>query len=242
MKLYHANKQIDDLNSEKEVLKSYVADVNLYFQTLRETCDSLIMVSVRQHLVEKLKLVFSMLNCIERVSEHDAIRKQRREAKKTSSEEPKNTVGDFGKRSIKRGKAQNKKNVTKSLMRFSVLAKKLKLVKRKLMRKPQYQTWSSKKIAIVKVFRPDETESFINVRFKAVRGARSSVFEFTFVDLPCLNPYEWIYLFTHLSKDKQKFEPIVAHLKRMLVSYIQEIGKTDVEIATMLRKKPIVQP
>lgn len=30
MKLSHANNQIDDLNSEKDVLKSYVADVNLY--------------------------------------------------------------------------------------------------------------------------------------------------------------------------------------------------------------------
>ncbi|CAI9263204.1 unnamed protein product [Lactuca saligna] len=33
--------------------------------------------------------------------------------------------------------------------------------------KPQHQTWSSKKITVVKVFGPIETESFINARFKA---------------------------------------------------------------------------
>lgn len=86
--------------------------------------------------------------------------------------------------------------------------------------RPQYHTWSSKKIAIIKVFKPAETEDFINVRFKALRGASNSVFEFTLADLPCLNPYDWISLFSLLSKDEQKYEPILAHLKGMLVSYI----------------------
>lgn len=34
----------------------------------------------------------------------------------------------------------------------------------------------------------------------------------------------------------------MAHLKRMLISYVLEIGKMDVEIAVVLRKKPTVQP
>ncbi|CAI9283181.1 unnamed protein product [Lactuca saligna] len=37
-------------------------------------------------------------------------------------------------------------------------------------------------------------------------------------------------------------EPIVAYLKRMLVSYIHEVGKMDVEIAVVLRKKAIIKP
>ncbi|CAI9282163.1 unnamed protein product [Lactuca saligna] len=108
--------------------------------------------------------------------------------------------------------------------------------------KPQYQTWSSKKITVVNVFRPVETESFINTRFKVARGATSFVFEFTLADFTYLNPFDWIYLLHLLLKYEQKFEPIVAHLKRMLVCYIQEIGKMYVEIATVLRKKPTVLP
>ncbi|CAI9297193.1 unnamed protein product [Lactuca saligna] len=43
-------------------------------------------------------------------------------------------------------------------------------------------------------------------------------------------------------KDEQKFDSIVAHLKRMLVCYIQEIGKMDVEITSVLHKKNKVHP
>lgn len=107
---------------------------------------------------------------------------------------------------------------------------------------PRYKTWSSKKIYVVKVIGPTETESFVNVRFKVVRGSRNLVFEFTLTDLPCLNLYNWISLFSLLSKDAHKFEPILENLKRMLVSYILEIAKKDVELAAVLRKKPIMQP
>ncbi|CAI9295962.1 unnamed protein product [Lactuca saligna] len=67
--------------------------------------------------------------------------------------------------------------------------------------KPQYQTWSSKKFSAIKVIGLIETESFISVHFKAVRGSRNSVFEFTLADLPCLNLYDCISLFSLLSKD-----------------------------------------
>lgn len=79
--------------------------------------------------------------------------------------------------------------------------------------KPQYKTWSSKKITVVKVIRPIETDSFINARFKVGRGAASSVFEFTLVDLPRLNSFDWISILLLLLKDEQKFEPIVEHIK-----------------------------
>ena len=39
-----------------------------------------------------------------------------------------------------------------------------------------------------------------------------------------------------------QIEPILAHLKRMLISYIQEVGNMDVEIVAVLRKKPNVLP
>ena len=86
--------------------------------------------------------------------------------------------------------------------------------------KPQYKTWRSKKITVVKVFGPIETESFLDAHFKVRRGATILVFEFTLTDLSCLNPFDWISLLLLLLKDEKKFEPIIAHLKRMLVGYI----------------------
>lgn len=108
--------------------------------------------------------------------------------------------------------------------------------------KPHYQTWSLQKISIVNVFGPIETESFLNVHFKAVRGSRNPVFEFTLTELPFLNPSDWISLFSLLLKDAHKFEPILEHWKWMLVSYILEIAKMDVEIIVALKKKPTMQP
>ncbi|CAI9263321.1 unnamed protein product [Lactuca saligna] len=77
---------------------------------------------------------------------------------------------------------------------------------------------------------------------KVARGAMSSMHEFTLVDMPCVNPFNWISLLLLILKVEQNFEPIIAHLKRMLVSYIQEVGKMDVEIAIVLNKKPTVLP
>ncbi|CAI9281524.1 unnamed protein product [Lactuca saligna] len=84
------------LNLEKNVLKGCVVDINIYLQNLVETCDSLLAVSVQQHLVEKLKPVYSMLNCIDGVSESDALPKQGVEPTKTSVKEHKNTSCDPG--------------------------------------------------------------------------------------------------------------------------------------------------
>ncbi|CAI9294352.1 unnamed protein product [Lactuca saligna] len=40
----------------------------------------------------------------------------------------------------------------------------------------------------------------------------------------------------------KKYKPIIAHLKRMLICYIQEFAKMDVEITAMLKKKLFMQP
>ncbi|CAI9280746.1 unnamed protein product [Lactuca saligna] len=100
--------------------------------------------------------------------------------------------------------------------------------------KPQYQIWRSTKITTVMVVGLIETESFLNARCKTARGDVSLVFEFTLADLSCLNPYDWISMLHLLLKDEQKYEPIMAHLKRMLVSYIHKVSKMDVEIAAVL--------
>ena len=82
--------------------------------------------------------------------------------------------------------------------------------------RPQYKTWSSKKITTVKVYGPIETKSFIDARFKVARGVVSSTHEFTLADMPCLNPFDGISMLLLLMKDQQKFEPIITHLKQML--------------------------
>ncbi|CAI9296681.1 unnamed protein product [Lactuca saligna] len=68
---------------------------------LKDARDSLLTVSVPQHLAKKLKPIFSILNHIEGVLESDARPKQGGKPKKTSSEEPKKTVGDSDENEIK---------------------------------------------------------------------------------------------------------------------------------------------
>ncbi|CAI9261831.1 unnamed protein product [Lactuca saligna] len=41
-----------------------------------------------------------------------------------------------------------------------------------------------------------------------------------------------------LLKEKEKYELVMSHLQIMIKSYIEEIGKKDVQVAAVLRKKP----
>ena len=75
MLLSHAQQHNDELMYEKVVIKSCVGEVNQFLQNLIDTHDSLLMISVRQHLADKLKPVFSMLNYIEGVSESRSLLK-----------------------------------------------------------------------------------------------------------------------------------------------------------------------
>ena len=79
----------------------------------------------------------------------------------------------------------------------------------------------------------------MNIRFTGFRGVDKVLDEFTLADLPFMNLYDRISLF---KMDEKKYEPIVAHLKKMLICYILEFEKMDVEIALVLQKKPVVEP
>ena len=57
-----------------------------------------------------------------------------------------------------------------------------------------------------------------------------------------MNPYNWISLFLILSKDEQNYEPIIAHLKRMLICYIHDFAKMGIEIAYVLKNRPVLKP
>lgn len=74
-KLQYMNKHLDGLESEKTVIKSCVSEINHYIWCLVESRDSLLTVSVRQHLADQLKPVFLMLNRIEGVLKRAAIPK-----------------------------------------------------------------------------------------------------------------------------------------------------------------------
>nr|KAJ0215179.1 hypothetical protein LSAT_V11C300140950 [Lactuca sativa] len=108
--------------------------------------------------------------------------------------------------------------------------------------KHQFETWSANKIVFVKVTGLIETESFSNANFKVMRGSASQPYEFTLVDLPCLNPNEWMVIFNMLQKEKEVYEPVMSHLQLMIMSYIQEVRLMDVDIATVLKKKMSVVP
>ncbi|CAI9303966.1 unnamed protein product [Lactuca saligna] len=191
---------------------------------LVETRDSLVTVSVQQHLSDKLQPVFPMLNQIECVSGSGSLPKQggdkEPQPKQTNEEQRPKTQIDQ-----KDYEASASTVVNQILFSFY-----LKYAK------PQYKTLSLKKICALRVKSPIQTEDFLNIQFKGFRGADKIMDEFTLVDSFCMNPCDWISLFIIVMKDEQKYKPIVAHLKRMLICYILEITKMDVEIASVRKK------
>ncbi|CAI9263711.1 unnamed protein product [Lactuca saligna] len=78
--------------------------------------------------------------------------------------------------------------------------------------------------------------------FKGFRDANHILHEFTLADLPFMNSDDYLSLFYSVTKDFKKYEPIFEHLKSMIMCYILEIAKMDVEIASILKKRPILKP
>ena len=94
----------------------------------------------------------------------------------------------------------------------------------------------------VKVYALFPMEHFANVKFRGFRGASHSGFDFTLAALPCMNLNDSISLFFIVSKEKVKYDPIISHLRRMLICYIYEVAKLDMEITLVLKKRPVVKP
>ncbi|KAI3791031.1 hypothetical protein L2E82_04572 [Cichorium intybus] len=105
--------------------------------------------------------------------------------------------------------------------------------------KPQYISWNLKKIIILTPKNPEIIAPFKNARFLARRGDKKEPDEFSMADLPFMNPFDWISMFTLLKKKPDKHEPLIKHLKRMIASYIYEVSKLDLEVATRLNSKPL---
>ena len=76
VKLDNAAKQINELLSEKAIMKSCITDVNALLSDIIETHDLMITITIKRHLSEKIRPVFTMLNRVEGVSESSLILKQ----------------------------------------------------------------------------------------------------------------------------------------------------------------------
>ncbi|CAI9287907.1 unnamed protein product [Lactuca saligna] len=77
--------------------------------------------------------------------------------------------------------------------------------------KPQYESWSLKRIMGLKVGLLVQRKDFLNVHLKGFQGANHVLHEFTLADLPFVNPYDWISLFYIVAKDVNKYDPICEH-------------------------------
>ncbi|CAH1449006.1 unnamed protein product [Lactuca virosa] len=102
-KIEASEKQVNDLLSERAVMRSCITDVTGLLSDIIETRDSMITITIHKHLQEKLKTVFAMLHRLEGVSDQSLNLKQggesviggaRKEnvAEGSRTEEPKNLV------------------------------------------------------------------------------------------------------------------------------------------------------
>ncbi|CAI9288313.1 unnamed protein product [Lactuca saligna] len=76
----------DDL-ATMTVMKSCISDVNALLLDIIETCDSMIPITLKKHLSEKLRPVFTMLHRPKGVPESGSILKQRGKGVKQSKKE-----------------------------------------------------------------------------------------------------------------------------------------------------------
>lgn len=85
VKLNQENRQIDELKSEKTVMKSCVEYLNSLLSNIIKIHDTLIPLTMKKHLADKLRPAFAMLNRLEGVSESTALSKQGGETTKDKS-------------------------------------------------------------------------------------------------------------------------------------------------------------
>lgn len=77
---------------------------------------------------------------------------------------------------------------------------------------------------------------FTNFKLTTMRGTNNEKYEFSFVDIPIMNPYYWIVIFGMLKKHESKFGSQLQHLKKMIRCYVMELHKMGIEVARSLGK------
>ncbi|KAL7605732.1 hypothetical protein Lser_V15G20073 [Lactuca serriola] len=339
LQLSQVNNEVNQIHSERVVVKSCVSDVHIILSNVLEAHDPILTLSVQRHIADKFCHALGFLSRIEGVLETTVPPKQgsHPEPKKTEhasgsgfkakgkgtvddSEEEEETIAEALKRKAREREidlnakivkeAEEKKRILKeahdlleskkTLFLFWTLEKLIKEaiespithcldlvvsldcentkdfqfdmpITRKVfmfhrflpiakvphpdpkvdhglidyyleVAQPQYLTWSAQKIITVRVLKPQALGKYIHVKFKVTRGSTLSEHTFSLVDLPNLNPHDWIVLHNILLSNPVEYEPMIDHLKRLIVYYILEVPKMDQEIASVLRKKPTILP
>ena len=69
MNLKQEKKEIDELKSERTVMKSWVSDVNSLLSNLLEAHDPIFIITIRRHLADKLRPAIALLNRLKGVRE-----------------------------------------------------------------------------------------------------------------------------------------------------------------------------
>lgn len=69
MKLKQEKKEIDELKSKRTVMKSWVSDVNSLLSNLLEAHDPMLIITIRRHLADKIRLAITLLNRLKGVPE-----------------------------------------------------------------------------------------------------------------------------------------------------------------------------
>ncbi|CAI9277870.1 unnamed protein product [Lactuca saligna] len=198
-KFAQANKDIIELKSKRDVVKTCVGDMNALLSKILDSHDPILTISIHRHLADRFRPTISMLSRIEGVAKIALIPKQGGEEFTRFAVGSSNQPKAFKFRSFVNVANVPFTDSNANQLLFSFYFKHMKL---------RFETLSVCKITVVKVTGLIETDFFPN-------------------------------LYNMLMRDRQKYEPIIAHLKHT-IAYIQEIVNMVVEIASMLRRKPSV--
>nr|KAJ0193115.1 hypothetical protein LSAT_V11C800452990 [Lactuca sativa] len=92
LKFRSATTELNDLNSEREVIRSSVDDVHSILLHLLDAHDPILTISIRRHLADKLRLVLAILSRIEGVSRIQGGEKMTEKVNTQPPPEPKSTA------------------------------------------------------------------------------------------------------------------------------------------------------
>nr|KAJ0213192.1 hypothetical protein LSAT_V11C400185240 [Lactuca sativa] len=152
LKLQTATKDLEDLKSEQEVIRSSVDDIHSILLHLLDAHDSILTISIQRHLDEKLHPDLDILSRVEGIPETSVLLKQgekgflkansvnkREKKKKKIGEDDEDEDDDIE-------EIMKDRDLLEFYLEFAQL---------------QYLTWSLKKITMVKVLKPSSAGKFV---------------------------------------------------------------------------------
>lgn len=80
-------------------------------------------------------------------------------------------------------------------------------------------------------------DKFVNYKFKAMRESGNEEFEFSFVDLPTMNPHELFMLLSIFNMENDKFGNQISPLKKMLIFYFWIFVRWMLNLLNLCRRK-----